>query len=575
MTTRHYQQELQNLKELAVEFSKAHPALAPMLSGQTPDPDVERLLEGVAFITGLLREKLDDEFPEILHGLMDLVFPHYLRPIPSATMIAFAPKQNLKETLTVPSGSHIGSVPVDGISCTFRTCFNMEVHPLKVTKAEYLQSPGAPSRIRLLLELSGMPLEKWAAKHLRFYLGGAYAEAADLYFLLNRQVSRILLKPVTGGAPAELPPRSLAPVGFSPEDALLSYPANSFPGYRILQEYLILPEKFLFMDLRNIDLWKERGTGSSFEIIFELASPPAASPRIKPESFMLFVTPAINLFSHEADPITVNHRQAEYRVRPGGRSGYEVYSVEKVTGLVQGTVEHKEYAPFQLFGRQEKGVPVFSLSRRRSPITQNLELYLSLTYPSEAEIARQEMLSIHLTCTNGSIPEKLQLGDISQPTSTSPSLMDFRNILPPTAPVQPPIGTNVLWKFLSHVALNYLSVASIENLKEMLQIYIFPEGRDRAKIAANMKRVEGITGLQVQPASRLVSGIMMRGNEIRMKAGQDHFASTGDMFLFCSVLDYFFAVYSSLNSFTRFFVEETLTGEKYSWPPRIGERFLA
>ncbi|RJR45799.1 MAG: type VI secretion system baseplate subunit TssF [Desulfobacteraceae bacterium] len=575
MTTRHYQQELQNLKELAVEFSKAHPALAPMLSGQTPDPDVERLLEGVAFLTGLLREKLDDEFPEILHGLMELVFPHYLRPIPSATMIAFAPKQSLKETLTVPAGTQIGSVPVDGTSCIFKTCFNMEVHPLKVTGAEFVQTPGAPARIRLLLELGGMALERWTAKNLRFYLGGAYSEAADLYFLLNRQVSRILLKPVTGGAPAELPPGSLAPVGFSPEEALLSYPANSFPGYRILQEYLIMPEKFLFIDLRNMGLWKDRGTGSSFEILFELASPPKAAPRIKPESFMLFVTPAINLFSHEADPITVNHRQAEYRIRPGGRSGYEVYTVEKVTGLVQGTVEHKEYVPFQLFGRQEKGASIFSLSRRKSPITQNLELYLSLTYPSEAEIAKQEMLSVQLTCTNGSLPEKLQLGDISQPTSTSPSLMEFRNILPPTARMQPPIGTNVLWNFLSHVALNYLSVASLENMKELLQIYIFPEGRDRTKIAANMKRVEGITGLQVRPASRLVSGIMMRGSEIRMKARHDYFASAGDMFLFCSVLDYFFAVFSSLNSFTRLFVEETLTGEIYSWPPRIGERFLA
>ncbi|PKN61244.1 MAG: type VI secretion system baseplate subunit TssF [Deltaproteobacteria bacterium HGW-Deltaproteobacteria-15] len=575
MSTRHYQQELQNLRELAVEFSKAHPALAPMLSGQTPDPDVERLLEGVAFLTGLLREKLDDEFPEILHGLIDLIFPHYLRPIPSSTLIAFTPKPNLKETLTVPAGAQIGSVPVDGTSCIFKTCFSLEVHPLKIVSAEFVQSPGTPARIRLVLELRGIPLEKWAARTLRFYLGGGYPEATDLYFLLNRQVSRIVLKPVTGAAPAELPPGSLTPVGFAREDALLSYPAQSFPGYRILQEYLILPEKFLFLDLKNMDRWKERGTGSAFEILFELAKPPAVVPRIKPESFMLFVTPATNLFSHEADPLTVNHRQAEYRIRPGGRSGIEVYSVEKVTGLVQGTVDHKEYVPFQFFGKHEKEKPIYSISRRKSPVTQNLELYLSLTYPSDAEIAKQEMLSIQLTCTNGSIPEKLQLGDISQPTSTSPSLMDFRNILPPTAPIQPPIGSNVLWNFLSHIALNYLSVASLENVKELLQIYIFPEGRDRTKIAANMKRVEGINGLQVQPASRLVSGLMMRGNEIRMKVRQDHFASTGDMFLFCSILDYFFAVYSSLNSFTRFFVEETLTGEIYSWPPRIGERFLA
>jgi type VI secretion system protein ImpG len=575
MSTRHYQQELQNLKELAVEFSKAHPALAPMLSGQTPDPDVERLLEGVAFLTGMLREKLDDEFPEILHGLMELIFPHYLRPIPSSTLVAFTPKPSLKETLSVPPGCQIASVPVDGTVCTFKTCFGLEIYPLKVTAAEYVQTTGTPARIRLALELSGMPLSKWNAKSLRFYLGGVdYADAADLYYLLNRRLSRIVLKPLTGSTPAELPLSCLAPVGFSRSDALLTYPAQSFPGYRILQEYLILPQKFMFLDL-HIETWKERGAGSGFEIIFDLASPPAVSPRIRPENFMLFVTPAINLFPHEADPITVNHRQAEYRIRPGGRGGHEVYSVEKVTGLVQGSVQQREYVPFQLFGKHEKEKPIYSLSRRKSPVTQNLELYLGLTYPPESEIARQEMLSIQLTCTNGSLPEKLQLGDISQPTSTSPSLMDFKNILPPTAPIQPPIGSHVLWNLLSHIAVNYLSVASLESVRELLQLYIFPEGRDRAKIAANMKRVEGITDLRVQPARRLVSGVMMRGNEIRLKLRQDHFASTGDMFLFGSILDYFFAVYSSLNSFTRLLVEETLTGETYSWDPRIGERFLA
>ena len=122
MFNRYYQQELFNLKELAQEFSRAHPALAPMLSGKTSDPDVERLMEGVAFLAGMLRQKLDDEFPEIVHGLIQLIFPHYLRPIPSTTVVSFTPRANLKESLTIPSGIEIASIPVEGTSCTFRTC---------------------------------------------------------------------------------------------------------------------------------------------------------------------------------------------------------------------------------------------------------------------------------------------------------------------------------------------------------------------------------------------------------------------------------------------------------------------
>lgn len=114
MAQKYYQEELQRLRELAVEFAQAHPALAPMLSGASQDPDVERLLEGTAFMTGMLREKLDDDFPEIIQGLMQLTFPHYLQSIPAATMMTFTPNPNLMQSFNIPSGSAIDSIPVRG-----------------------------------------------------------------------------------------------------------------------------------------------------------------------------------------------------------------------------------------------------------------------------------------------------------------------------------------------------------------------------------------------------------------------------------------------------------------------------
>ena len=573
---RYYQQELQNLRELAVEFSKAHPALAPMLSGQTPDPDVERLLEGVAFLAGLLRQKIDDEFPEIIHGLTDLIFPHYLRPIPSSTMIAFTPKPSLRETLTIPPGAHIGSIPVDDTTCIFRTSYTMQVHPLSIVETEFLEKPTGPPSIRLMLELKGIPLSGWNPDHLRFYLGGTYSDAANLFLLLNRFVKTIIIRPTTGGSAIRLPADALVPAGFTPEEHLLPYPNQSFPGYAFLPAYFIQPEVFLFFNLTGLDQWTDKGGGSTFEILFELDRMTMEPPQIKRDSFMLFVTPAVNLFKHEAEPILLDHRQTEYRIRAsGGQDGhYEVYSLDKLTGLLQGSVEQREYVPFDMFGQHELEAPVYSTTRKISPTGQRQDVYVGLTYPTDIDISAQETLSIELTCTNGLLPERLQLGDISQATSTSPELMDFRNIIPPTTPIYPPIGSNMLWHFLSHLSVNYLSIATPESLKELLELYVFPEGRDRAKIAANKKRINGILNLEISPADRLVSGYVMRGREIRMKLRQDHFASVGDMFLFSTVMDYFFAVYSSMNAFTQLVVEETITGEIYKWPPRIGERFL-
>lgn len=53
----------------------------PLPAEKDADPDIERLLEGVAFLTGNLRQKIEDEFPELTHGLIKMLWPNYLRPL--------------------------------------------------------------------------------------------------------------------------------------------------------------------------------------------------------------------------------------------------------------------------------------------------------------------------------------------------------------------------------------------------------------------------------------------------------------------------------------------------------------
>jgi type VI secretion system protein ImpG len=404
-------------------------------------------------------------------------------------------------------------------------------------------------------------------------LGGDYAEASDLYLLLNRHVREIVIKPKEGGEPLTLPPHFLRPCGFSKEEELIPYPSQSFPGYRVIHEYFLLPQKFLFMDLSGLERWSERGAGAEFDIIFALSDLPFDPPKIKKEHFVLYASPIINIFEHGADPIILDHRQSEYALRPAGAnsSHYEVYSVDSVIGLVRGSVERKEYSALDLFRSPGEGCPVYQVVRKPSPLDQSARVFLSLPYSGASSSVVEETLSVNLSCTNAALPERLQLGDISQATSTSPELLVFKNIVPVTVSGQPPLGSNAIWRFLSHLSLNYLSLADAQNLKELLRLYIFPESRDKPKIAANEKRVESIEEIRVSPADRLVSGHMMRGQSIQLKLRQDHFASTGDMFLFCSILDYFLGVFASMNCFTQLNALDLIKGKTYLWPPRIGD----
>ncbi|MCX8117637.1 MAG: type VI secretion system baseplate subunit TssF [Desulfobacterota bacterium] len=585
MFNRYFQEELSHLRELGKEFSKAHPALAPMLAGTTPDPDVERLLEGVAFLTALLRQKLDDEFPEIVNELMQLIWPHYLRPIPSTTLIAFRPKPTLRQSITVSPETQIASIPVEDTSCLFKTAYEVEVHPLELLEASFAQPSGEPPQIKLLLETKGMKLSDWKPKTLRFFLGGDYPEASDLYLLLRRHLRAIHLRPVEEGKPCQLGPEYLKPVGFSDREPLIPYPSHAFPGYRILQEYFILPQKFLFLDLTGWDRWEGCGEGTRFEIHFELFDLPFPPPKIKKDHFILFVTPAINLFPHEADPIQIDHRRTQYLVRPaGGRTEhYQVYSVEKVVGYVHGTAQERKYVPFEVFQSGLQSHPVYRISICQSPLGERFDFYLSVAYPPGIGLPTTETLSIELLCTNGALPETLRLGDISLPTSGTPEPVEFKNILPPTTNLLPPLetrkggesgGENLRWRLLAHLYLNYLSLNRAENLRALLWQYIFPGSRNRAQTLANQKRVEGIEDLQTRISDRLVSGIVMRGQEIDLKLRQENFASQGDMFLFGCILDHFLANYASLNHFIRLKVQEVVRGVTYQWPARIGDHPL-
>ncbi len=576
MFNKHYQQELQNLRELAVEFSREHPSVAPLLSGPTSDPDVERLLEGVAFLTGLLHQKLEDDFPEIVHSLTNIIFPHYIRPIPSCSIVVFAPKPGMMETIRVPKGTSLGSVPMDGASCVFRTCFELDVHPLNIISAETVRQVGKTDAIRIVLETTGPDLSAWHPEKLSFCLTGDYREATDLFMALSRYLRQIVIKPSEGGASCTLPKEALIPVGFDTGNSMFSFPSLSFSGYQLLQEYFVLPRKFLFFELHGWDNWQNRGNGKKFEIIFELMPPPSAMPKINPGLFSLFGTPVVNLFPHEADPFFFDHRLEKIRVRPAGmdKNHYRIYSIDSVTGYLQGSLERKDYVSLERFQHKDGDRPVYQVNYMRSPVDDRPEIYLSLTYPSFAPEPQKETISVTMTCSNGELPERLGIGDISVPTSDSPQLLTFRNVIAPTSPIDPPLGENLLWKFLSHLSLNYLNIANPENIKELLRLYTYPERRDRAAVAASLKRIDSVSELQVKPADRLMRGMVVRGQSIKMTSRQDNFAGTGDFYLFGAMMDIFFGIYSSMNTFTQFRLKDTLTGETFTWPARMGSRPL-
>ncbi|NMC75018.1 MAG: type VI secretion system baseplate subunit TssF [Geobacteraceae bacterium] len=571
-----YQKELVRLRELAPRFSDAWPALAPMLAGPTTDPDAERLLEGVAFKIGLMRERLESDFPEIVHEYFQRLLPHYLLPFPAATIVSFSLDPSALESCVVPAGTRLSSIPLDGTSCVFSTTSTVEVHPLRLTDASLSREKVSETAVVLSLESVGMPLSQWRPGPLRIHVTGDYVPTTDLFLLLSRHVRSIVLTPARGGSPFFLPPDSLRPVGLEAEDSPLPYPPNAFPGFRLLREYFAFREKFPAFDLYGLDLWRDRGDGTGFLIRLELDHPPGAETRIGSEHFALFATPAVNIFPHEADPIVLDHRSSTHLLRPAAPNPahYRIFSVDGVSGFFRRTGRERRYAPLDLFREVAPEQPVYHAVPVRSQVHAGYDLRLSVGMPLGGALPEEETLSIQLTCTNGVLPEGLRIGDVSELPPGLPDSLSVRNITPIRPGTFPPLEPDLPERLTRHLYLNCLTLGNGANLRSLLELYVFSGNRSRASSDADLKRIAGIEEVTVLASERWVNGVPMTGREVRVKVRRDHFAGPGDLYLFGCVLDRFMAECAEPNTFTVLIVQESIKGGGYQWPPRLGRKPL-
>src|SRR6185312_11734374 len=204
------------------------------------DPDVERLLEGVAFLTGRIRQKLDDEMPEFVHSLAALLFPHLVRPLPSASILEMTPIANaLRSSHVVPAGTEFATIPVDGAPCTFRSTMPCELNPIAIESVKLEGLAGGKQQLAIALRsTSGAPLANSLPEKIRLHFTGEPQVAFGLLFAAHRNVADVVLGVAGDGKTREvtLGAKALRWVGFEEDEGLLPFGRHVFPGFRLLEE---------------------------------------------------------------------------------------------------------------------------------------------------------------------------------------------------------------------------------------------------------------------------------------------------------------------------------------------------
>ncbi|ENC6435787.1 type VI secretion system baseplate subunit TssF [Aeromonas veronii] len=587
MSLEHYfRDELAFLRLQGREFADSYPELTRFLSEQNTDPDVERLLEGFAFLTGNLRAKIEDEFPELTHGLLNMLWPNYLRPVPSMTIMQFSVIPGaIAQPALVRQGCQLDSLPIDDVTCHFQTCHDAWVYPAEMRQIT-AQSGNDLSTISLDIALHApLPLSELQLDKLRFFLGGDSYTAYELYFWLSNLLSHIELE--IDGKRFRQEAKALKSVGFERDDALLPYPNNVYSGYRILQEYFCFPESFLFFELSGGEWPKQPLPVSEFKIHFCFDRPLPAELKIRPDSFMLNCVPAINLFQHDSEPVNLNGRQAEYPLKASYRyaDSFEIFSVDQVEGWVEGNMGRSRgtpriYQPFESFQHQierakQRLALYYRVRVRESVSGDGFEHSLSFVRGDETTtVDLDESISVTLTCTNRSRAARLKVGSICVPTGSSPSFSTFRNLIRPTRPLRPALDGSLHWTLISNLSLNYVSLLRRDALVQVLRTYDFPALHDKQAEQASRKRLAGIEEIETKPVDRLVRGMPVRGLKSVLSIRQSAFGSEGELYLFSTVLAHFFSLYASVNAFHLLEVVNLDNKERYQWPVQIGQHSL-
>ncbi|WP_035061849.1 type VI secretion system baseplate subunit TssF [Andreprevotia chitinilytica] len=573
---RYYEAEMRYLREAGKEFARAHPDRAGALNLDRVgdrDPYVERLFEGFAFLTGRLRQKLDDDLPELTEGLVSLLWPHYLRMIPSLTVVQLSPQADaLQQGDLAPAGLMLRSSPVgpECTRCLYRTTQAVSLLPLQLEAAgAHVQHDGR-SVIRLRFRLENQARrDQLDLSRLRLFLAADTPVAFTLHHALTRQVMSMQLRIPGETQPQPLPQGHFQPAGFAPQERLWPKADNAFGGYQLLLEYFSFREKFLFIDLCGLDIAALPEAVVSFEIEVILSQHYPDDMPFTAENVRLHCVPAINLFDLEAEPIRVDHHASEYRVVPMLHHGahVETYSVDAVQAFDHASGERHEYVPFSSFRhrggmlRHEAPERYFHGRVRRGPAGL-FETWLVLgghAWEAQRDLP-VETLSLRVTGTNGLLPRKaLRESQILELAGGSACVATVRNLTAPTLPIYPPMEDRFHWRVLSHLAPNYLSLLDAEVLRGTLALYDWTDDE------LNRRRLQGIVQVDHRSVQRLERGALLRGVSIELTLDSHCFAGEGDLYLFGELLNRFFAAYADMNLFTRLTVISLPSGKRIEW----------
>lgn len=609
----YYERELGTLGAHNQAFARRYPAIAGalgMAGGDPDDPHLMRMLQAYAMFNARTAKRLDDGYGQLTDTLLEVNFPHYLRPFPSCSIARVDSDGHADAGLAViPRGTMLHAQEQQGVACKFTTTQDVTVAPLRLFDVRYQATLAAPpvlglpsesgAAISIGIEASGtaVALTSLALPALRLFIDAEAALSATLRDTLFLRVRSACIEIGDGsdiGRWQMLAHVPLGPAGFTVDEALIPFPASSHPAYRLLAEYFAFPDKFNFieLDLSAVQsLLPDDCRRCTVHLLLgdmHADSPVARILRsLSSRHLLTGCTPVVNLFSQAANPVRLTHTSADYPLLPSVRQAhaYDIYSVDSVRVLSETgqSVSLDTYHPFYSMRHGQAGGRLgrYWVTRRDEAMALSHPGYdMRIAFVDSSMQPLHETVqtvSVGLTCSNRDLPTRMAYGaaggDLRHegPASSLP----VRLLRKPTAPCRFASGSPARWRLLAQLSLNHQSLGQqgLPVFQQILELYNLQGSASAAR------QIAGMVGLRHRPASTWVAdetgGSLVFGIEVLLTLDEEAFVGSG-LHAFAQVIEHFLGLYVHLASYTRLIVLSHQTGkELLCCLPRNGSQTLA
>lgn len=564
----YFDAEMRLLHEAAREFAEAHPDQARMLNlneVSDRDPYIERLLEGMAFLTAHVRERIDESRTAVSEQLLSQVCPAQLQPYPAATVIEARQKSWRQGAQTLPAGSLVYShrtseAPAD---CPFALTRELRTHPLKTGEVRADEMDNGDTRIRMELRATGTtPIDRMGVGALDFYLHADPTLAVELYGVLTHPDARVRLY---GGDEAERPNQGLyfERIGLDDEGRILPSALTGHQGFDLLQDYFCFRERFLFVRLNGLD--QAQLADEEQRLYLEVRGPGTLPPthQLSAEHLRLFCVPAVNLYPMDSEPVRLDHRRSEYRILADAEQPEDVsvYSVEEVTARGNRTGTVTDLWPLYRL-RPGSDRRHYHVTRHSHGGASN-QVYIQVGGASGDET---ETLSARIRACNGHLPRRyLAAGDIDTPGEDVPGGVSVSNLTRPGPYRHPPHGREYPTRLHALLTASVGSLADRDTATQLLALM------DWSGRAGNQRRAEAITDLDVAPVNRFKGGVLHQGLELTAHVDEEAFLSRADIRLFGDVFHAFLKRFAPVNQFVALRIVTQPTQTELTWQTRAGQ----